>query len=113
MREGVGFGRSPMAAAKNGPLCQAVEARQCVSANEGNRLLVIAPHAVFRDGEGWRLAGALVEENGAPVEPARWSVLKVADLTYIMPTDRPFDAHPEYDAGDARFARDCNCKLSA
>ena len=111
MREGVGFGRSPMAAAKNGPLCQAVEARQCVSANEGNRLLVISPHAVFRDGEGWLLAGALVEENGAAIEPSRWAVLKVADLSYIMPTDRPFDAHPDFDPDDPRFARDCNCKL--
>jgi hypothetical protein len=113
MREGVGFGRSPKAAAKNGPLCQAIEARQCVSANHGNLLLIIAPHAVFRDADGWHVAGAVVEENGAAIEPPRWAVLQVADLSYIMPTDRRFDAHADYDAGDARFVRDCNCKLRA
>ena len=72
-------------------------ARTCVSANEGNLLLVIAPHAVFKDADGWRLAGAVVEENGAAIEPARWAMLKVADLTYIMPTERRFEPHPDYD----------------
>ena len=112
MREGVGFGQSPKAAAKSGPLCQAIETHRCVSANEGNLLLVIAPHAVFRDAEGWRLAGAVLEENGAAIEPGRWDVLAVADLSYIMPTDRPFDVHKDYDANDPRFSRDCNCKLA-
>lgn len=111
MREGVGFGRSPKAASKRGPLCQAIAARSCVSANLGNLLLVIAPHAVFRDGDGWRLAGAVVEENGAAVEPQRWSVLKVADLSYIMPVRRPFAPDPNYEERDPRFSGDAGCRL--
>jgi hypothetical protein len=113
MRDGVGFGRSPKAAAKNGPLCQAVDGRQCVSANDGNVLLVIAPHAVFRDSEGWRLAGAVIEENGAAIEPPRWAMLKVEDLSYIMPTSRPFEPHPDYDERDPRFAGEAGCRLIA
>ena len=112
MREGVGFGRSPKAASKQGPLCQAIKDRQCVSANLGNLLLVIAPHAVFRDGDGWRLAGAVVEENGAAIEPARWSVLKVAELSYIMPTKRSFKPNPNYDESDQRFIGDAGCRLT-
>ena len=110
MREGVGSGRSPKAASKRGPLCQAIAARHCVSANQGNLLLLIAPHAVFRDGDGWRLAGAVLEENGAVVEPPRWAMLTVAELSYIMPVRRPFEAHPDYDGEDLRFAGD-GCRL--
>jgi hypothetical protein len=112
MRDGVGFGRSPKAASKKGPLCEAIGARQCVSANDGNLLLVIAPHAVFRDEEGWLLAGAVVEENGAAIEPPRWATLTVEDLSYIMPTRQPFEPHPDYDPKDPRFAGDAGCRLS-
>ena len=113
MREGIGFGRSPKASSKQGPLCQAVDKRNCVSANRGNLLLVIAPHAVFREGEALLLAGAVVEENGAAADPPRWSVLDVAELSYIVPTARPFDRHPDYDEADPRFGRDCVCRLTA
>ena len=111
MREGVGFGRSPKAAAKNGPLCQAIEARTCVSANDGNVLLIVAPHAVFRDDGEWRLAGAVSEENGARVEPPRWAVLAVANLSYIMPTRQGFEPHPDYDERDPRFGGEGSCRL--
>jgi hypothetical protein len=112
MREGVGFGRSPKAASKQGPLCQAIDDRQCVSANEGNRLLVIAPHAVFREAGGWRMAGAVVEENGAAIQPPRWALLNVADLSYIMPTTRRFEPHPDYDPRDPRFVGETGCRLT-
>jgi hypothetical protein len=111
MREGVGFGRSPKAAAKNGPLCQAIEARTCVSANDGNVLLVIAPHAVFRDGSEWRLAGAIIEENGAIIQPPRWAVLEITNLSYIMPTKQRFERHPDYDESDGRFNGEGSCRL--
>jgi hypothetical protein len=110
MREGVGFGRSPKAASKRGPVCQAIAARQCVSANHGNLFWIIAPHAVFRSEDGWLLAGAVIEENGAAVEPARWAMLKVAELSYIMPVRRGFEPHPDYDGNDPRFAA-AECRL--
>ena len=110
MREGVGSGRSSKAASKQGPLCQAIAARHCVSANHGNLLLLVAPHAVFRGADGWQLVGAVMEENGAAIEPARWAILTVAELSYIMPVRRPFAAHPQYDAHDSRFAGD-GCRL--
>lgn len=113
MREGVGFGRSPKAAAKKGPLCQAIDKRRCVSANQGNLLLLIAPHAVFRDAGNWRLVGAVVEENGAAIEPPRWALLNVADLTYIMPTEQRFEPHPAYDEKDPRFRGDGGYRLTA
>ena len=112
MREGVGFGRSPKASSRSGPLCQAIAQRRCVSANEGNVLLVIAPHAVFRDTDGLRLAGGVVEENGAAVDPPRWSVLKLADLTYIVPVERRFEPHGAYDPEDPLFGSDVICRLS-
>ena len=113
MREGVGLGRAPKAASKQGPLCQAIAARTCVSANDGIRLLVIAPHALFKDAGGWRLAGAIVEENGATLEPPEWTELNVADLSYIMPTERSFEPHPDYDQRDPRFDDEKVCRLTA
>jgi hypothetical protein len=113
MREGIGFGRSPKAASRQGPLCQAIEARTCVSANEGIRLIIFAPHALFREAGGYRLAGAIVEENGRAIEPPQWTELDVADLSYIMPTERPFEPHADYDPRDPRFDSDKVCRLDA
>jgi len=110
MREGVGSGRSPKAASKQGPLCQAIAGRHCVSANHGNLLWIIAPHAVFRGEDGWQLAGAVIEENGAAIDPPRWAMMKVAELSYIMPVPRPFEVHPGYEHNDPRFAGD-GCRL--
>jgi hypothetical protein len=112
MREGIGFGRSPKASSPNGPLCQAIGKRTCVSANQGNLLLVIAPHAVFWRENGLRLAGAIIEENGIAFDLPRWSVLNVAELTYIMPTEQPFVPHADYDPDDERFGHDIVCRLT-
>ena len=102
-------GQRGRGAASKGPLCDAIQKRVCVSANEKKKQHVLAPHVVYvRDGEQ-RLAAVTVETDGNAPNKAKLELFKVVDLTDIAVLDRPFTPDPGFEPNGSEYGNEIIC----
>lgn len=96
-------------------LCEAVAKRLCVTANDGDIAIKIAPHIVYKrtKKETRTVDAVLVERNGKPVNHATLRSYTVAELSDIAITEDGFTVDPDFDPQDIEYSRGAFCVLEA
>lgn len=97
------------------PLCVAIEAKRMVTATDGNVLLKLAPHIVYRRGSRnvLTLEAVLVERNGQPVNRESLRTYRVDDLSDIAVTDDGFTVLTDFDPNEPEYTGRTVCIVEA
>ena len=99
---GLGLGPSRGGAAPANPLCDAIARKVCVVAKDGDTVLKLAPHVVYKRGarDIAMLDAALLERDGKPVNNVRLRTYRLDDLTEVTLTDEGFAIDPGFESDD-------------
>lgn len=111
---GLGLGLGPRGG-HNLPLCNAIAANKCVTANDGNITLKLAPHVVYKRGKREVLSvdAVLIERNGQPVNRETLRTYRVDDLSDIVISDDGFTVLPDFDPSEPEYAGRTVCIIQA
>ena len=83
---------------------EAIMLRMCVSATYNRTAIKMAPHIVYTKHDELFVDGVVVERDGNPPRELKLGTFKLAGLTELAPTIRPFTPMPLFDPEDAKYA---------
>ena len=107
---GLGLGGNQGGAPSNGPLCDAIARKVCVTATEKGKSLLLAPYVVYRGHGGAQdVDGVVIERDGKAPNKEKIDAFKVSDLSEIALTDRSFAPVAGFDPADAKYADKIVC----
>lgn len=90
--------------AVNRVLLEAIARRLCVTVVYNRQGAVLAPHILYlRHGDPF-IDAVTVEREGKPPREIKLGTFKLAGLSGVTLTERPFDPDPSFDAGSERYA---------
>jgi hypothetical protein len=102
---GLGLGGNTGSPSAN-PLCDAVARKVCVTAKDGDDVLKLAPHVVYKrtKKDVVTLDAVLLARNTHPVNHESIRTYRVDSLTDIAITDDGFTVLPGFEADDPEYA---------
>lgn len=92
-------------------LCQAIAQRVCVAATYNGKALTLAPHIVFTKYDDQFLAAVTVDQDGKKPKVTKLGTFKLAGLTDLSVTTKPFEPRRSFSADDPRYAGNMVCAL--
>lgn len=94
-------------------LCQAIAHKMCVTATYNGKAVTLAPHIVFVKHGDQFLYAVTVDQDGKKAKKSKLGTFKLAGLTSIASTVRPFVPQRSFQADDPRYAGNTVCVLPA
>lgn len=98
-------------AAAQPSICDAIQARKCITVKDGDTVLKLAPHIVYKwtKKEIITLDASLLERDGRPVNKVSLRRYPVEDLSELVILDEGFTVAPDFDASDLAYSRGTIC----
>lgn len=75
----------------------------CIAATYNRTAIVLAPHILYTKHDDLFVDGVVVERDGQPPREPKVGTFKLAGLSGITLTDRPFFRDPLFQPGDAKY----------
>jgi hypothetical protein len=110
---GGGGRESEMPVAATDVLCQAIAGRMCVTATYNGKVVTLAPHIVFVKHGDQFLSAVTIDQDGKKAKMSKLGTFKLAGLTSIAPTTRPFVPQRSFRADDPLYVGNTVCVLPA
>lgn len=85
-------------------LIEAIARKQCVIATYNRQTMLLAPHIVYSKHGDLFVDAVTVEREGKPPREIKLGAFKLAGLTGIALSRRPFAINTVFDAGDFKYA---------
>ncbi|WP_145198828.1 hypothetical protein [Sphingobium sp. B2] len=97
------------------PLCNAINAKVLVAAKDGDTVLKLAPHIVYKwtKKETPVLDAVLLERDGKSVNKTSLRRYPVEALSEITILDEGFTVDPDFDANDPAYSRGAFCVVES
>lgn len=87
-------------------ICDAVARKACITVNDGDVLLKLAPHVVFNRGKHKvpTLEAVMIERDGKPANQTNLRQFPIESLLELVILDEGFSIHPKFDPDDPAYA---------
>ncbi len=85
-------------------LLEGIALKKCVAVTYNRVRMLLAPHVLYTRHDDLFIDAVAVETAGRPPREIKLGTFKLAGLSDLDLSERPFDVQPVFDPGDERYA---------